>query len=92
MRQRLQEFVSNKMASRPRDNLDKVKLQSQGDDFAFENYLTKDFYKEKAFNKVLVYEKIRNKLKTNENGRKEISDYYQMNNQLVHNFLKPAKK
>jgi len=86
----IQENVSNKTADLIDINVKhKIKLQNEDKNIPFEENLTKDFYREKALAKALNYEKIKNSLKINPIIRKEVIDYYNMNNRLIKEFSYP---
>jgi len=59
----------------------------ENNNIAFEDQLTKDYYREKAQLKCLNYENLRKSITPPQNTRKEISDYYNMNERLVKDFI-----
>ena len=65
-------------------------LQNNRLEIPFENRLTKDFFKEKAIIKSKNLEQIKNKINIISNERKEVTDYYEMNNKIL-NKTKEAK-
>lgn len=66
-------------------DFEKNKIQYKGL-IAIEDQFSKDYYRENAKRKANEYENIRKAIKHNDLYRKEIRDYYEMNNNLIREF------